>query len=155
MILFLTLQPWSRKAFCPPEHPPRSTIICPLEPGPERVSTTSSFTRFVERWVDCIMRGLLMRSLFFFWLPCTVTGKLLGKRENSLITILPVFEIQLQLVTAFFSSVIFFPFVLCFNSSPIKVNQFEGHFMKLQADSNYLLSKEYEVRLRCRDTLAP
>ncbi|KAF4010358.1 hypothetical protein G4228_001645 [Cervus hanglu yarkandensis] len=27
---------------------------------------------------------------------------------------------------------------------PIKVNQFEGHFMKLQADSNYLLSKEYE-----------
>ncbi|XP_019062084.1 receptor-type tyrosine-protein phosphatase beta isoform X1 [Fukomys damarensis] len=30
------------------------------------------------------------------------------------------------------------------NSCPIKVNQFEGHFMKLQADSNYLLSKEYE-----------
>ncbi|XP_043821143.1 receptor-type tyrosine-protein phosphatase beta isoform X2 [Dromiciops gliroides] len=29
-------------------------------------------------------------------------------------------------------------------SSPIKVNQFEAHFMKLQADSNYLLSKEYE-----------
>uniref|UniRef100_A0A8C9C648 protein-tyrosine-phosphatase n=1 Tax=Phocoena sinus TaxID=42100 RepID=A0A8C9C648_PHOSS len=29
-------------------------------------------------------------------------------------------------------------------SCPIKVNQFEGHFMKLQADSNYLLSKEYE-----------
>ncbi|KAJ6651427.1 hypothetical protein lerEdw1_021000 [Lerista edwardsae] len=29
-------------------------------------------------------------------------------------------------------------------SSPIKVNQFEMHFMKLQADSNYLLSKEYE-----------
>uniref|UniRef100_A0A2K6CA67 Receptor-type tyrosine-protein phosphatase beta n=1 Tax=Macaca nemestrina TaxID=9545 RepID=A0A2K6CA67_MACNE len=27
---------------------------------------------------------------------------------------------------------------------PIKINQFEGHFMKLQADSNYLLSKEYE-----------
>uniref|UniRef100_A0A673UPQ2 protein-tyrosine-phosphatase n=1 Tax=Suricata suricatta TaxID=37032 RepID=A0A673UPQ2_SURSU len=29
-------------------------------------------------------------------------------------------------------------------SCPIKINQFEGHFMKLQADSNYLLSKEYE-----------
>ncbi|XP_066489420.1 receptor-type tyrosine-protein phosphatase beta [Tiliqua scincoides] len=29
-------------------------------------------------------------------------------------------------------------------SSPIKINQFEMHFMKLQADSNYLLSKEYE-----------
>ncbi|VCX31354.1 unnamed protein product, partial [Gulo gulo] len=29
-------------------------------------------------------------------------------------------------------------------SCPIKVSQFEGHFMKLQADSNYLLSKEYE-----------
>ncbi|XP_062989960.1 receptor-type tyrosine-protein phosphatase beta isoform X2 [Elgaria multicarinata webbii] len=29
-------------------------------------------------------------------------------------------------------------------SSPIKVNQFEAHFTKLQADSNYLLSKEYE-----------
>ncbi|KAM8803712.1 receptor-type tyrosine-protein phosphatase beta isoform 2-T2 [Rhynchonycteris naso] len=29
-------------------------------------------------------------------------------------------------------------------SCPIKVNQFEAHFMKLQADSNYLLSKEYE-----------
>ncbi|XP_040846008.1 receptor-type tyrosine-protein phosphatase beta isoform X2 [Ochotona curzoniae] len=29
-------------------------------------------------------------------------------------------------------------------SCPIRVNQFEGHFMKLQADSNYLLSKEYE-----------
>ncbi|XP_061495728.1 receptor-type tyrosine-protein phosphatase beta isoform X2 [Rhineura floridana] len=29
-------------------------------------------------------------------------------------------------------------------SSPIKVNQFEMHFTKLQADSNYLLSKEYE-----------
>ncbi|XP_006121625.2 receptor-type tyrosine-protein phosphatase beta isoform X1 [Pelodiscus sinensis] len=29
-------------------------------------------------------------------------------------------------------------------SSPIKVNQFEVHFTKLQADSNYLLSKEYE-----------
>ncbi|XP_053114048.1 receptor-type tyrosine-protein phosphatase beta isoform X2 [Hemicordylus capensis] len=29
-------------------------------------------------------------------------------------------------------------------SCPIKVNQFEIHFMKLQADSNYLLSKEYE-----------
>lgn len=26
--------------------------------------------------------------------------------------------------------------------------------MKLQADSNYLLSKEYEVRLRLRDALA-
>ncbi|XP_077194911.1 receptor-type tyrosine-protein phosphatase beta isoform X2 [Paroedura picta] len=30
------------------------------------------------------------------------------------------------------------------SSSPIKVNQFEMHFTKLQADSNYLLSKEYE-----------
>ncbi|XP_055986716.1 receptor-type tyrosine-protein phosphatase beta [Sorex fumeus] len=29
-------------------------------------------------------------------------------------------------------------------SCPIKIHQFEGHFMKLQADSNYLLSKEYE-----------
>lgn len=29
-------------------------------------------------------------------------------------------------------------------SCPIKIIQFEGHFMKLQADSNYLLSKEYE-----------
>uniref|UniRef100_A0A8B9S3Q3 protein-tyrosine-phosphatase n=1 Tax=Apteryx owenii TaxID=8824 RepID=A0A8B9S3Q3_APTOW len=29
-------------------------------------------------------------------------------------------------------------------SSPIKVNQFEAYFTKLQADSNYLLSKEYE-----------
>ncbi|XP_054844181.1 receptor-type tyrosine-protein phosphatase beta isoform X4 [Eublepharis macularius] len=29
-------------------------------------------------------------------------------------------------------------------SSPIKINQFEMHFTKLQADSNYLLSKEYE-----------
>uniref|UniRef100_A0ABI7X0M7 protein-tyrosine-phosphatase n=1 Tax=Felis catus TaxID=9685 RepID=A0ABI7X0M7_FELCA len=29
-------------------------------------------------------------------------------------------------------------------SCPIIINQFEGHFMKLQADSNYLLSKEYE-----------
>ncbi|XP_048356636.1 receptor-type tyrosine-protein phosphatase beta isoform X1 [Sphaerodactylus townsendi] len=29
-------------------------------------------------------------------------------------------------------------------SSPIKVNQFEMHFTNLQADSNYLLSKEYE-----------
>ncbi|KAM6215978.1 receptor-type tyrosine-protein phosphatase beta [Rhynchocyon petersi] len=29
-------------------------------------------------------------------------------------------------------------------SCPVKTNQFEGHFMKLQADSNYLLSKEYE-----------
>ncbi|XP_044305733.1 receptor-type tyrosine-protein phosphatase beta isoform X2 [Varanus komodoensis] len=29
-------------------------------------------------------------------------------------------------------------------SSPIKVNQFDMHFTKLQADSNYLLSKEYE-----------
>ncbi|XP_028934309.1 receptor-type tyrosine-protein phosphatase beta [Ornithorhynchus anatinus] len=29
-------------------------------------------------------------------------------------------------------------------SSPIRVSQFEGHFMKLQADSNYLLSREYE-----------
>ncbi|XP_074868976.1 receptor-type tyrosine-protein phosphatase beta isoform X2 [Carettochelys insculpta] len=29
-------------------------------------------------------------------------------------------------------------------TSPIKVNQFEAHFTKLQADSNYLLSKEYE-----------
>ncbi|XP_072257466.1 receptor-type tyrosine-protein phosphatase beta isoform X1 [Pyxicephalus adspersus] len=30
------------------------------------------------------------------------------------------------------------------NSSPIKANQFEAHFSKLQADSNYLLSQEYE-----------
>uniref|UniRef100_A0A8D0G8G8 protein-tyrosine-phosphatase n=1 Tax=Sphenodon punctatus TaxID=8508 RepID=A0A8D0G8G8_SPHPU len=30
------------------------------------------------------------------------------------------------------------------NDIPIKVNQFEIHFTKLQADSNYLLSKEYE-----------
>nr|XP_034983059.1 receptor-type tyrosine-protein phosphatase beta [Zootoca vivipara] len=29
-------------------------------------------------------------------------------------------------------------------SSPVKVSQFEMHFTKLQADSNYLLSKEYE-----------
>uniref|UniRef100_A0A8C4V4W5 protein-tyrosine-phosphatase n=1 Tax=Falco tinnunculus TaxID=100819 RepID=A0A8C4V4W5_FALTI len=29
-------------------------------------------------------------------------------------------------------------------SSPIKVSHFEAHFTKLQADSNYLLSKEYE-----------
>ncbi|XP_054034289.1 receptor-type tyrosine-protein phosphatase beta [Dryobates pubescens] len=29
-------------------------------------------------------------------------------------------------------------------SSPIKVTHFEAHFTKLQADSNYLLSKEYE-----------
>ncbi|XP_053318377.1 receptor-type tyrosine-protein phosphatase beta isoform X2 [Spea bombifrons] len=29
-------------------------------------------------------------------------------------------------------------------SSPIKTNQFEVHFTKLQADSNYLLSEEYE-----------
>ncbi|XP_064365108.1 receptor-type tyrosine-protein phosphatase beta isoform X2 [Dromaius novaehollandiae] len=29
-------------------------------------------------------------------------------------------------------------------SSPIKVSQFEAYFTKLQADSNYLLSKEYE-----------
>ncbi|XP_069484347.1 receptor-type tyrosine-protein phosphatase beta isoform X2 [Ambystoma mexicanum] len=29
-------------------------------------------------------------------------------------------------------------------SSPIKTNQFEAHFTKLQADSNYLLSEEYE-----------
>ncbi|KAB0403893.1 hypothetical protein E2I00_016985 [Balaenoptera physalus] len=40
--------------------------------------------------------------------------------------------------------VIFFSFYYILNYSPIKVNQFEGHFMKLQADSNYLLSKEYE-----------
>ncbi|XP_069831294.1 receptor-type tyrosine-protein phosphatase beta isoform X1 [Dendropsophus ebraccatus] len=30
------------------------------------------------------------------------------------------------------------------SSSPIKANQFEVHFSKLQADSNYLLSQEYE-----------
>ncbi|CAI9549019.1 unnamed protein product, partial [Staurois parvus] len=30
------------------------------------------------------------------------------------------------------------------NSSPVKANQFEVHFSKLQADSNYLLSQEYE-----------
>ncbi|XP_054688702.1 receptor-type tyrosine-protein phosphatase beta isoform X3 [Grus americana] len=30
------------------------------------------------------------------------------------------------------------------SSSPIKVSHFEAHFTKLQADSNYLLSKEYE-----------
>uniref|UniRef100_A0A8C9G5B3 protein-tyrosine-phosphatase n=1 Tax=Pavo cristatus TaxID=9049 RepID=A0A8C9G5B3_PAVCR len=29
-------------------------------------------------------------------------------------------------------------------SSPIKISHFEAHFTKLQADSNYLLSKEYE-----------
>ncbi|XP_064418041.1 receptor-type tyrosine-protein phosphatase beta [Latimeria chalumnae] len=29
-------------------------------------------------------------------------------------------------------------------TSPIKINQFEMHFTKLQADSNYLLSEEYE-----------
>ncbi|XP_073476147.1 receptor-type tyrosine-protein phosphatase beta isoform X2 [Aquarana catesbeiana] len=30
------------------------------------------------------------------------------------------------------------------SSSPVKANQFEAHFSKLQADSNYLLSQEYE-----------
>lgn len=54
-----------------------------------------------------------------------------------------------------FSSVILFSFCFMFNYSPIKVNQFEGHFMKLQADSNYLLSKEYEVLLRCSEVLTP
>lgn len=29
--------------------------------------------------------------------------------------------------------------------SPIKVQNFESHYIKLQADSNYLLSDEYEV----------
>lgn len=45
------------------------------------------------------------------------------------------------------SPVTSFSFRFIFNYSPIKINQFEGHFMKLQADSNYLLSKEYEVLL--------
>ena len=34
--------------------------------------------------------------------------------------------------------------------SPIKVSHFEAHFTKLQADSNYLLSKEYEVGTKSR-----
>lgn len=94
-----------------------------------------------------------MRS-FFFWLPFTVTGKLLGKRENSLITILSAFKYSSNWLWHFpFSNVLFL--LLYFNYSPIKVNQFEGHFMKLQADSNYLLSKEYEVQLRRSDALAP
>lgn len=29
--------------------------------------------------------------------------------------------------------------------SPIKIANFESHYIKLQADSNYLLSDEYEV----------
>ena len=34
--------------------------------------------------------------------------------------------------------------------SPIKVLNFENHFTKLQADSNYLLSDEYEVSFYSR-----
>lgn len=31
--------------------------------------------------------------------------------------------------------------------SPVKTANFESHYIKLQADSNYLLSEEYEVSL--------
>lgn len=43
-----------------------------------------------------------------------------------------------------FTTVPFLNFVfLAF--SPIKIANFESHYIKLQADSNYLLSDEYEV----------
>lgn len=98
-------------------------------------------------------------EVFLLLASFTVTGKRLGKRENSLITILSAFEIQPRLDTAvslYVSNFLFFFLSLyyTFNYSPIKINQFEGHFMKLQADSNYLLSKEYEVHLGLRDALA-
>lgn len=96
-------------------------------------------------------------EVFLLLASFTATGKRLGKSENSLITILSAFEIQFGLgmvVPLFISTFLFFFFYCIFNYSPIKVNQFEGHFMKLQADSNYLLSKEYEVRLRLREALA-
>ena len=32
--------------------------------------------------------------------------------------------------------------------SPIKTLHFESHYSKLQADSNYLLSEEYEVPIK-------
>lgn len=34
---------------------------------------------------------------------------------------------------------------VCVSFSPIKVQNFESHYIKLQADSNYLLSEEFEV----------
>lgn len=35
--------------------------------------------------------------------------------------------------------------VLFASFSPIKIVNFESHYNKLQADSNYMLSAEYEV----------
>lgn len=94
-------------------------------------------------------------EVFLLLASLTVTGKRLGKRENSLITILSAFEIQprLGMAVSLYVSNFLFLFSI-FNYSPIIINQFEGHFMKLQADSNYLLSKEYEVQLGLRDALA-
>lgn len=43
-------QPWPRKAVCPPEHSQGWAFVCPLEPGPERVSAKASFARFTEKW---------------------------------------------------------------------------------------------------------
>lgn len=37
--------------------------------------------------------------------------------------------------------------ILVLPLSPVKTANFESHYVKLQADSNYLLSDEYEVSL--------
>lgn len=143
-------QPWPRKAVCSPEHSQGWTFVCPLEPGPERVSAKASFARFTEKWYS--VRFANKAPLSF--LSISQQPENLLVRENVLINSL------LKYNSAWWEyfpvpSVTFFSSCFVLNYSPIKINQFEGHFMKLQADSNYLLSKEYEVPCRPGKPLHP
>lgn len=74
-------QPWPRKAICPPEHSQGWAFVCPLEPGPERVSAKASFARFNEKW--CSVRFANKAPLSF--LSISQQPENLLVRENVLI----------------------------------------------------------------------
>lgn len=83
----------------------------------------------------------LTDEVFLFLLKSFLgTGKLPGKKKK---LIPKKFLVTNWINCACDLSCDFLPPVEYF--SPIKVSHFEAHFTKLQADSNYLLSKEYEV----------
>ncbi|XP_034442989.1 receptor-type tyrosine-protein phosphatase beta-like isoform X2 [Hippoglossus hippoglossus] len=73
-----------------------------------------------------------------------MTGVNLGVRGHRRSSRSELFIMSLQHVSSLFDHIFLMLIIYFVSFSPIKVTNFESHYHKLLADSNYLLSEEYE-----------